>query len=77
MSNEQAFWLQTSHPNTDQSTSSPVKTEAPRELPKVSLVNTSLKKLKYYLGQFDTVVKKQITPDALTEREWRSFKGGN
>ncbi|GJT91433.1 hypothetical protein Tco_1080278 [Tanacetum coccineum] len=31
---EQAFWLQISHPNTDQSASSPVKIEAPRELPK-------------------------------------------
>ncbi|GJU55933.1 retrovirus-related pol polyprotein from transposon TNT 1-94 [Tanacetum coccineum] len=44
--------------------------EAPRELPKVSLVNTSLKKLKYHLGKFDTVVKKRITPDAITEDEW-------
>ncbi|GJV12871.1 retrovirus-related pol polyprotein from transposon TNT 1-94 [Tanacetum coccineum] len=70
LSDEQAFWLQTSHPNTDQSASSPVKIEAPRELPKVSLVNTSLKKLKYHLGQFDNVVKKRITPDALTEGEW-------
>ncbi|GJV63040.1 hypothetical protein Tco_1473868 [Tanacetum coccineum] len=58
------------HPNTDQSASSPVKIEAPRELPKVSLVNTSLKKLKYHLGQFDNVVKKRITPDALTKEEW-------
>ncbi|GJU70710.1 retrovirus-related pol polyprotein from transposon TNT 1-94 [Tanacetum coccineum] len=66
---EQAFWLQTSHPNTDQSASSPVKNEAPKELPKVSLVNASLKKLKYHLGQFDTVVKKRITPDAITEGE--------
>ncbi|GKD63894.1 hypothetical protein Tco_1306002, partial [Tanacetum coccineum] len=74
LSDEQAFWLQTSHPNTDQSASSPVKIEAPRELPKVSLVNTSLKKLKYHLGQFDNVVKKQITPDALTEGEWGSFR---
>ncbi|GJR51696.1 retrovirus-related pol polyprotein from transposon TNT 1-94 [Tanacetum coccineum] len=62
--------LQTSHPNTDQSASSPIKIEAPRELPKVSLVNTSLKKLKYHLGQFDTMVKKRITPDALTKGEW-------
>ncbi|GJW53396.1 retrovirus-related pol polyprotein from transposon TNT 1-94 [Tanacetum coccineum] len=62
--------LQTSHPNTDQSASSPIKIKAPRELPKVSLVNTSLKKLKYHIGQFDTVVKKRITPDALTEGEW-------
>ncbi|GJR12715.1 hypothetical protein Tco_0795367 [Tanacetum coccineum] len=29
LSDEQAFWLQTSHPNTDQSASSPVKIEAP------------------------------------------------
>ncbi|GKB06591.1 hypothetical protein Tco_0834824 [Tanacetum coccineum] len=71
LSDEQAFWLQTSHPNIDQSTSSPVKIEAPRELPKVSLVNTSFKKLKYHLGKFDTVVKKRITPDAITEGEWR------
>ncbi|GKE50732.1 hypothetical protein Tco_1485888, partial [Tanacetum coccineum] len=34
------------------------------------MVNTSLKKLKYHLGQFDTVVKKRITPDAITEGEW-------
>ncbi|GJS53786.1 hypothetical protein Tco_0627148 [Tanacetum coccineum] len=32
---EQAFRLQTSHPNTDQSASSLVKIEAPRELPKM------------------------------------------
>ncbi|GJX75867.1 retrovirus-related pol polyprotein from transposon TNT 1-94 [Tanacetum coccineum] len=70
LSDEQAFWLQTSHPNTDQSASSPVKIEAPRELPKVSLVNTSLQKLKNHLGQFDNVVKKRTTPDALTEGEW-------
>ncbi|GJU20426.1 retrovirus-related pol polyprotein from transposon TNT 1-94 [Tanacetum coccineum] len=70
LSNEQAFRLQTLHPNTDQSASSPVKIKAPWELPKVSLVNTSLKKLKYHLGQFDNVVKKRITPDALTEGEW-------
>ncbi|GJY79819.1 hypothetical protein Tco_0485620, partial [Tanacetum coccineum] len=70
LSAEQAFWLQTSHPNTDQSDISPVKIEALKELPKVSLVNTSLKKLKYHLGQFDTMVKKRITPDANTEGEW-------
>nr|GEZ19911.1 retrovirus-related Pol polyprotein from transposon TNT 1-94 [Tanacetum cinerariifolium] len=34
LSNEQAFRLQTSHPNTDQSASSPIKIEAPRKLPK-------------------------------------------
>ncbi|GJS16655.1 hypothetical protein Tco_0411127 [Tanacetum coccineum] len=65
LSNEQAL-----HPITDQSASSPVKIKAPGELTKVSLVNTSLKKLKYHLGQFDNVVKKWITPNALTEGEW-------
>ncbi|GJV22837.1 hypothetical protein Tco_1375532 [Tanacetum coccineum] len=70
LSGEQAFRLQTLNPNTNQSASSLVKIEAPRELPKVSLVNTSLKKLKYHLGQFDNVVKKRIMPDALTEGEW-------
>ncbi|GJY69636.1 hypothetical protein Tco_0472618 [Tanacetum coccineum] len=62
LSDEQAL-----HPNTDQSASSHVKIEAPREIPKVSMVNTSLKKLKYHLDRFDNVVKKWITPDALTE----------
>ncbi|GJS83227.1 hypothetical protein Tco_0749768 [Tanacetum coccineum] len=37
LSDEQAFWLQTLHPNTDQSASSRVKIEAPRELPKITL----------------------------------------
>ncbi|GJV76891.1 hypothetical protein Tco_1508475 [Tanacetum coccineum] len=76
LSNKQAFWLQTSHPNTDQSASSPVKIEAPQELPKVSLVNTSLKKFNYHLGQFDVTMKKRITPDAITEGEW-GFKHEN
>nr|GEW98834.1 hypothetical protein [Tanacetum cinerariifolium] len=44
--------------------------EAHRKLPKVSLVNTSLKRLKYHLGKFDTVVKKRISPDAITEGSW-------
>nr|GEV44497.1 hypothetical protein [Tanacetum cinerariifolium] len=34
LSDEQAFWLQTSQPNTDPTTSSPVKIKVPRELPK-------------------------------------------
>ncbi|GKB61080.1 retrovirus-related pol polyprotein from transposon TNT 1-94, partial [Tanacetum coccineum] len=46
---------------------SPVKIEAPKELPKVSLVNESLKKLKFHLVQFDNVVKIRTTPDARTE----------
>ncbi|GJQ93853.1 hypothetical protein Tco_0004992 [Tanacetum coccineum] len=70
LSAEQAFWLQTLHPNTDQSDISPIKYKAPRELPKVSLVNTGLKKLKYHLGKFDTMVIKRITLDTITEGEW-------
>ncbi|GKB68052.1 hypothetical protein Tco_0929464, partial [Tanacetum coccineum] len=70
LSPKQAFWLQTSNPNTEQSDTSPVKIEATRELPKISLVNTSLKKLTYHLAKFDTVVKKRITPDAITEGSW-------
>ncbi|GJS32418.1 integrase, catalytic region, zinc finger, CCHC-type containing protein [Tanacetum coccineum] len=37
LSDEQAFWLQYSHPNSDQSISSPVKIEAPKELPKMGI----------------------------------------
>ncbi|GKB47493.1 hypothetical protein Tco_0898246 [Tanacetum coccineum] len=70
LSAEQALWLQTSNPNTEQFDISPGRIEAPSELPKVSLVNTSLKKLKIHLSKFDTVVKKRITPDAITEGEW-------
>nr|GEY00340.1 hypothetical protein [Tanacetum cinerariifolium] len=36
LSDEQAFWLQTSHPNTDQSASSPIKIEVPRELLRIT-----------------------------------------
>ncbi|GJR81980.1 putative reverse transcriptase domain-containing protein [Tanacetum coccineum] len=35
----------------------PPNVEIPKELPKVSMVNTSLKKLKYHLANFDVVVK--------------------
>ncbi|GJS97259.1 hypothetical protein Tco_0804227 [Tanacetum coccineum] len=52
------------------SDASPIKIEAPKELPKVSLVNESLKKLKFHLARFDNVVKIRTTPDARTEGEW-------
>ncbi|GKF07335.1 hypothetical protein Tco_0041559 [Tanacetum coccineum] len=57
LSTKQAIWLQTSNPNTEQYDISPGRIEAPRKLPKVSLVNTSLKKLKIHLLKFNTVVK--------------------
>ncbi|GJZ38924.1 hypothetical protein Tco_0585487 [Tanacetum coccineum] len=41
--------------------------EVPSELPKVSLVNASFKKIKFHLTQFDSLVKKRTTPNALEE----------
>ncbi|GJS75541.1 hypothetical protein Tco_0725422, partial [Tanacetum coccineum] len=70
LSAEQAFWLRMSNPTSKPSDASLVKIEAPKELPKVSLVNESLKKLKFYLARFDNVVKIKTTPDARTEGEW-------
>ncbi|GJX94150.1 hypothetical protein Tco_0348736 [Tanacetum coccineum] len=67
LSAEQAFWYHMLNPSTESSDASPVKIEAPRELPKVSLVNESLKKLKFHLDNFDKVVKKRTTPHARTE----------
>ncbi|GJT09181.1 hypothetical protein Tco_0843643 [Tanacetum coccineum] len=56
-----------SNPTSKPSDSSLVKIEAPKELPKVSLVNESLKKLKFHLARFDNVMKIRTTPDARTE----------
>ncbi|GJR39710.1 integrase, catalytic region, zinc finger, CCHC-type containing protein [Tanacetum coccineum] len=42
------------------------KIGVPKNLPKVSLVNANLKKLKFHLAQFDSVVKKRTTPNART-----------
>ncbi|GKC94329.1 hypothetical protein Tco_1159771 [Tanacetum coccineum] len=52
-----------SNPTSKPSDASPVKIEAP----KVSLVNESLKRLKFHLVRFDNVVKIRTTPDARTE----------
>ncbi|GJV03956.1 retrotransposon protein, putative, unclassified [Tanacetum coccineum] len=48
----------------------PTKVEVPKELPKVSMVNTSLKKLKHHLAGFDVVVKERTTATAITEGSW-------
>ncbi|GJX12179.1 hypothetical protein Tco_0202038 [Tanacetum coccineum] len=50
--------------------SRPTRVEVPKELPKVSMVNTSLKKLKHHLAGFDVVVKERTTPTAITEGSW-------
>ncbi|GJT11156.1 hypothetical protein Tco_0858198 [Tanacetum coccineum] len=70
LSVEQAFWFHTFNPTIEPSYSPPVIVDVPCELPKVSLVNASLKKLKFHLTQFDFVVKKRTTPSALEEGEW-------
>ncbi|GJS92408.1 hypothetical protein Tco_0799376 [Tanacetum coccineum] len=70
LSAEQAFWFHILNPTIEPSYSPPVIVDVPSELPKVSLVNASLKKLKFHLAQFDSVVKKRTTPSALEEGEW-------
>ncbi|GJS92231.1 retrovirus-related pol polyprotein from transposon TNT 1-94 [Tanacetum coccineum] len=47
--------------------------DVPSKLPKVSLVNASLKKLKFHLTQFDSVVKKRTIPNALEEVEIQEY----
>ncbi|GJT15398.1 hypothetical protein Tco_0874104 [Tanacetum coccineum] len=58
LSDEQAFWLQTSHPNTNQSASSPVKIEAPRELPKCFKIQK-----KQFLIENDRLLDQIISQD--------------
>nr|GEU38708.1 hypothetical protein [Tanacetum cinerariifolium]GEU38714.1 hypothetical protein [Tanacetum cinerariifolium] len=49
----------------------PTQVEVPKELLKVSMVNTSLKKLKHHLASFDVVVKERTTITAITEGTWQ------
>ncbi|GJU77156.1 hypothetical protein Tco_1274226 [Tanacetum coccineum] len=48
----------------------PTKVEVPKELPKLSMINTSLKKLKYHLAGFDVVVKERTTTTTIIEGSW-------
>nr|GEU52328.1 retrovirus-related Pol polyprotein from transposon TNT 1-94 [Tanacetum cinerariifolium] len=58
LSGEQAFWsrysVQSEEPNLSSSTT---VVDVPKELPKVSMVNSSLKKLKFHLASFDMNVE--------------------
>ncbi|GJY47888.1 hypothetical protein Tco_0437844 [Tanacetum coccineum] len=45
----------------------PTKVEVPKELPKVSMVNMSLKKLKNHLAGFDVVAKERTMATTITE----------
>nr|GEY47703.1 integrase, catalytic region, zinc finger, CCHC-type, peptidase aspartic, catalytic [Tanacetum cinerariifolium] len=48
----------------------PTKVEVPKELSKVSMVNTSLKKLKHHLAGFDAIVKERTSATAIAEGTW-------
>ncbi|GJV83118.1 hypothetical protein Tco_1523016 [Tanacetum coccineum] len=67
---EQDFWFRIVNPSIEPSYTPPVIVDVPSELPKVMLVNASLKKLKFHLTQFDSGVRKRTTPSALEEGEW-------
>nr|GEV80718.1 hypothetical protein [Tanacetum cinerariifolium] len=71
LSAEQAFWsrysVQSEEPNLSSSTTI---VEVPKEVPKVSMVNSSLKKLKFHLASFDMVVKERTTATAITKGTW-------
>nr|GEV67629.1 integrase, catalytic region, zinc finger, CCHC-type, peptidase aspartic, catalytic [Tanacetum cinerariifolium] len=45
----------------------PTLVEVPKELPKVSMVNSSLNKLKFHLASFHVVFKERTTTTAITE----------
>nr|GEZ12454.1 hypothetical protein [Tanacetum cinerariifolium] len=67
LSAEQAIWSQNSgnseEPNLSTSTTI---VEVPKELPKVIKMNSSLKKLKFYIASFNMVVKERTTATAIT-----------
>nr|GEY16133.1 hypothetical protein [Tanacetum cinerariifolium] len=71
LSAEQAFWsqysMQTDEPNLSDTTTI---VEVLKELLKVSVVNSCLKKLKFHLTSFDMVVKERTTATAITEGTW-------
>nr|GEZ20198.1 hypothetical protein [Tanacetum cinerariifolium] len=68
---EQAFWskysVQTDEPNLFACTTI---FEVSKELPKVSMVNSCLKKLKFHLASFGMLVKERTTATAITEGTW-------
>ncbi|GJR10549.1 hypothetical protein Tco_0793201 [Tanacetum coccineum] len=71
LSAEQAFWSQNSVNSPEPNLSSrPTIVEVPKELPKFSMVNTSLKKLKHHIAGFDVVFKERNTPTTITEGSW-------
>nr|GEU81534.1 retrotransposon protein, putative, unclassified [Tanacetum cinerariifolium] len=71
LSAEQAFWAQNSGNSAESNLSSSTTiVEVLKELPKVSMVNSSLEKLKFHLASFDMVFKERTTATAITEGMW-------
>nr|GEW36113.1 hypothetical protein [Tanacetum cinerariifolium] len=71
LSVEQAFWSQNSRNSKELNLSTSITiVDVSKELPKVSMVNSSLKKLKFHLASFDMVIKERTTATAITEGEW-------
>nr|GEV85382.1 reverse transcriptase domain-containing protein [Tanacetum cinerariifolium] len=68
-STEQAFWSQYSVQTDEPNLSSTTIVEVPKELPKVSMVNSCLKNLKFHLANFDIVVKERTTATAITKEQ--------
>nr|GFA62779.1 hypothetical protein [Tanacetum cinerariifolium] len=68
LSAEQVFWSQ-NYVNSDEPNLStrPTQIEVPKELPKVIMVNTSLKKINHHLASFDVVVKEGTTATTITK----------
>nr|GFB38221.1 putative reverse transcriptase domain-containing protein [Tanacetum cinerariifolium] len=67
---EQAFWSQYSVQTDEPTHSGTTIVEVPKELPKVSMVNSCLKTLKFHLASFDIVVKERTTATAIIEGTW-------
>nr|GEY23320.1 retrovirus-related Pol polyprotein from transposon TNT 1-94 [Tanacetum cinerariifolium] len=59
--------LQTDEPNLS---ATATIVEVSKELPKVSMVNSCLKRLKYHLASFDMVVKERTTATAILKGTW-------
>ncbi|GJT86746.1 hypothetical protein Tco_1068463 [Tanacetum coccineum] len=72
---EQAFWSQNFVNSSDPTPSSrPTKVEVPKELPKVSMVNTSLKNLNTILLVFTWLSKKEPQPQLSVRARREAYK---
>ncbi|GJV71876.1 hypothetical protein Tco_1491871 [Tanacetum coccineum] len=71
-SEETLVLAEESHPTLS---SRPTKVEVPKELPKVIMVNTSLKKLKHHLAGFDVCLKLEI--ELLNKKDFENFQRDN